>query len=131
MTMQYEHRVTQITVVPEGENLYSEMATQIQIVDEPAGEFIEVSQETRPDLGKIQISPEEWPTLRDAIDKMIAGCRSESQSNDIRFRQALKEMITERANGKQNHAGPESGEEPANESLSSRLLRLRQPIGRR
>ena len=28
-----------------------------------------------PEMGQIAINPEEWPTLRDAIDRMIAECR--------------------------------------------------------
>jgi hypothetical protein len=27
------------------------------------------------EVGKIQITPEEWPALRKAIDMMISGCR--------------------------------------------------------
>ena len=47
--------------------MFSEYATEIKIVDEAAGEFLEVSQTWRTDLGKIAINPEEWPTLRDAM----------------------------------------------------------------
>lgn len=57
--------------MPAGEPIFSERATRISIVDEAAGEFVEVSQESRAGLGKIAIDREEWPTLRAAIDKMI------------------------------------------------------------
>ena len=38
----YETRVTQLTVAPEGEAIFSEAATTITIDDEAAGEFVKV-----------------------------------------------------------------------------------------
>jgi hypothetical protein len=67
-------RTTSITVLPDGEPIYSEMATKITIVDEGAGEFIEVSQPGSDDEA-ISFSPSEWPELRAAIDSMISNCR--------------------------------------------------------
>ena len=68
-------RVTRVVLVPEGEPLFSEMATTVQIEDEAAGEFVEVSQHGAPELGTIQISPEEWPALRQAINRLVRECR--------------------------------------------------------
>lgn len=68
-----------LLVVPVGQPAYSEMATTVEIVDEAAGEFVEVVQHGRTDIGKIQISPEEWPPLREAVDRMIKECREERQ----------------------------------------------------
>ena len=73
--MEYEIRTLSVLVVPKEQPTFSEYATEIKIVDEAAGEFLEVSQTGRTDLGKIAINPEEWPTLRDAIDRMIKQCR--------------------------------------------------------
>jgi hypothetical protein len=73
--MDYEIRTLSILVVPKDQPTFSEYATEIKIVDEAAGEFLEVSQTGRTDLGKIAINPEEWPTLRDAIDRMMKECR--------------------------------------------------------
>ena len=97
--MDYEIRTLCVLVVPQDQPTFSEYATEIKIVDEAAGEFLEVSQCGRTDLGKIAIaratfasvagksqcgrtdlgkiaiSPQEWPTLRDAIDRMINQCR--------------------------------------------------------
>ncbi len=72
--MKYTTKITSVTVVPEGEPIYSEMATQITMTDEAAGEFVEVVQSGRTDVGKICINPEEWPAIRDAIDSMIKQC---------------------------------------------------------
>lgn len=71
-------RVTQLVVVPDGEPLFSEMATTVQIADEAGGEYVEVSQEGRTDLGKIAINPEEWPALRAAINRLVRQCREAS-----------------------------------------------------
>lgn len=73
--MDYETRTLSILVAPKDQPTFSEYATEIKIVDEAAGEFLEVSQTGRTDLGKIAINPEEWPTLRDAIDRMVKECR--------------------------------------------------------
>ena len=75
MTKPYEIRTTALTVAPAGDSTYSEMATTIAIADEADGEFVEVKQHGRIDIGKIMIDPEEWPAIRGAIDRMIAECR--------------------------------------------------------
>jgi len=75
--MKYETRVTALVVLPVGQPTFSEMATTVGIVDEAAGEFVEVAQCGRLDTGKIQLSPGEWPAIREAIDRMIAECRGE------------------------------------------------------
>jgi hypothetical protein len=66
-------RITQITVVPDGEPIFSERAVTISIRDEAAGEFVVVKQLTD-DPQEIAIDPEEWPALREAIDEMIKEC---------------------------------------------------------
>jgi hypothetical protein len=73
----YITRVTEMAVLPEHEMLISEMTTHVRIVDEGAGEFVEVTQHGRVDIGKIQISPDEWQALRDTIDQMIQLCQPE------------------------------------------------------
>lgn len=71
-------RLTQLTVLPEGEPIFSEMATQITIEDEATGEYVKVKQMwDSSENGTIAISPEDWPILRDAIDDMIFECRKE------------------------------------------------------
>jgi hypothetical protein len=75
--MKYITRVTEIAVVPEHEILTSELTTHVRIVDEGAGEFVEVVQHGRVDIGKIQIDPDEWQALRDTIDQLIPLCQPE------------------------------------------------------
>jgi len=53
----------------------SEYATMIAVEDEGAGEFLLLTQpfaSTKLSAGGIAISPEEWPTLRAAIEAAFA-----------------------------------------------------------
>jgi hypothetical protein len=73
--MTYETRTVKVSVAPKGEPLFHNGVTNIEIIDEASGEFLEVSQCNDNNDGKILIDPYEWPTLRAAIDKMIKECR--------------------------------------------------------
>lgn len=64
-------RITEITVLPEGESLFSEQATSVRIKDRGAGEFVQVC-ENYGESGEISISPEQWPALREVIDRTMA-----------------------------------------------------------
>jgi hypothetical protein len=71
----YETRITQVVVVPEGEPICSELATTIQIEDEAEGiELLTIKQSLRGEAC-IRIYPPEWPAIRAAIDDMMARCR--------------------------------------------------------
>lgn len=68
-------RPTQITVLPEGEPIFSERAFVIQIEDEAGGEFLSVrSLDDQCTNGQIRFDPEEWQYLREAIDQMVKEC---------------------------------------------------------
>lgn len=54
---EYEMRTTGMIVAPKTQPIFSELATEVRIVDESGGEFVEVEQHGRTDLGKIAISP--------------------------------------------------------------------------
>lgn len=76
MAAAYETRVLSLIVLPAGAPTFSEMATTVTIIDEAAGEYVEVTQNGGRDcLGKVAIEPGEWPSLRDTIDRMIGECR--------------------------------------------------------
>ena len=71
----YETRITQVVVVPEGEPTCSELATTIQIEDEAEGvEFLSLRQNLKPEA-YVRIYPPEWPAIRAAIEDMMARCR--------------------------------------------------------
>lgn len=80
--MSMETRITSLIVLPEGEALFSERASVVRIEDEAGGEYVVVSQESVPGRGNIAINPEEWPALRDAIDRMVKECRDEPPRTD-------------------------------------------------
>lgn len=64
--------ITAITVLPEGQDIYSEMATMISIYDVGGGPYVTVRQKGR--TGGFDVSLEEWPAIRDAIEKMLETC---------------------------------------------------------
>jgi hypothetical protein len=74
----YIQRITQITVLPEGEAIFSDMAIEIIIRDEAAGEY--VSLRALNDEGEIVIDPDNWEVIKLTIDQMIADIKKhESQ----------------------------------------------------
>ena len=79
--MKYKTRTMAILLLPIGDATYSEMATTVRINDKAAGEFVEVCQSERDGVGKIAIEPDEWPTLRAAINQMIDECRDTQDKN--------------------------------------------------
>ena len=75
----YHPVITQVTVLPKGQPIFSERSTTITIVDEAAGPFLEIAQS---ETGKIQIQSDEWPQLRDSIDEMIRVCDAIEKATD-------------------------------------------------
>ena len=72
----HDIRVTQMTVVPRNEPSFSEMAFTVRIVDEAAGEFVQVqSLSGVPTPNTIAVDKDEWPALRDAIEYMVSQCK--------------------------------------------------------
>ena len=75
--MKYETRTLKIAVGVKGEPIFHAGTTEIEIVDEVAGEFLKITQS--PDdaePGVIRIDTIEWPMLKAAIDRMMKECRS-------------------------------------------------------
>jgi hypothetical protein len=67
-------RVTQLTVVADDKPIFDESATQVEITDEGAGEFVLVKQ-TGSGEGEVRIGSSEWDRVREAIDQMIRECK--------------------------------------------------------
>ena len=65
--MEYESRVTQYTIVPKGQPIFSEFATEVLIADEAAGEFIIIRQGTK----EVKIDGIEWEHVKKAVDKLV------------------------------------------------------------
>ena len=70
-------RILEITVVKKGEPVFSLQNTMVKIEDHAAGEFIIVKQPCDDLVGtrSIEFDAEEWPTIRKAIDFMVAQCK--------------------------------------------------------
>ena len=74
MSTKYNTRITRLTVMPEGEPIFSELGTNIEINDEAAGEFVQLTQhrdQEREGCGTVTINPDEWPAIKGAVDQMI------------------------------------------------------------
>ena len=72
--MKYTSRITQITVLPVGEPIFSNMAIVISIDDEAGGEFITVKQQMDYSSQKDQtvaFDPDEWEEVKGVIDQMF------------------------------------------------------------
>jgi hypothetical protein len=75
--MSYETRTLKIAVGVKGEPIFHEGTTEIEIVDEAAGEYLKITQSMdNVEPGTILIDPYEWPTIKAGIDKKIKECRS-------------------------------------------------------
>lgn len=73
--MSYQTRVTRITITPQGEPMFSELATHIEVADEAAGEFIKITQLNAhgKDGQCVAINPgSEWAGVRAAVDRLMA-----------------------------------------------------------
>ena len=72
--MKYTSRITQITVLPVGEPIFSERATVVSLDDESGGEFITVKQQmdmTAEMNQTVAFEPEEWEEVKGVIDQML------------------------------------------------------------
>lgn len=74
--MNYQTRITRLTIAPQGEPTFSESATHLEIDDEAAGEYVLIKQQLENVDGDtnqtIFIEPDMWPAFRDAIDTLMA-----------------------------------------------------------
>ena len=72
--MKYTSRITQITVLPVGEPIFSEKATVVSLDDESGGEFITVKQQMDYSSERDQtvaFDPDEWEEVKGVIDQMF------------------------------------------------------------
>ena len=75
MTDKYHAVATRTTVLLKNDVLFSEFATHIEMADESGGPFIVVYQipsDKRERDHSIHIDVDSWPSIRAAIDQMVA-----------------------------------------------------------
>ena len=68
--MDYHAFVSSITVKPVGQKIFSDMATEICIVDEGAGPYIKIVQINNQGDG-VEIDRESWPHIKRSVDKLF------------------------------------------------------------
>lgn len=69
----YEIRVTEWIVCKKGGTIFDDGNVRVRIEDEAAGEFVVV--DSLDENGKVRLNPEEWPTVRNAIEIAVEACR--------------------------------------------------------
>jgi hypothetical protein len=78
--------VQTLLVLPVDEPLYSERGTQITLVDEGGGLFVEIEQTGALDkVGKVTLDADEWPAVKRAIDQQIAVCRAMNKKKETQL----------------------------------------------
>jgi hypothetical protein len=80
----YAVRVTRLSVLPPKEPLFSEQCTHITIVDEAAGEYLEIEQQSGSVDVKAQtimVTPEEWPALKQAVETLLAEIHGQNETS--------------------------------------------------
>jgi len=76
--MKYTSRITQMTVLPVGEPIFSERATVITIEDEAAGEYLRITQQTDATFESnqtVSFDQEEWEEVADVVNQMFGEIR--------------------------------------------------------
>ena len=72
--MTYETHTYSLIVKPVGEPLMSERTTIIGLADEGDGPYVEIEQHAR-FSGRVGITFDEWPFIKEAVDKMMLFCQ--------------------------------------------------------
>jgi len=70
---EYEVRAVSYIIAPKGAGLHDERATLIELSDEGAGEFVEVTQAG----GGIRFDKDEWPGIVQLIEAMMKSVRDD------------------------------------------------------
>jgi hypothetical protein len=78
--MKFQSRITRVSIIPEGEPIFSQHGYHVEIDDEAAGEFVSVKYEDQGATDDMRIEPEVWPILRETIDAMFAGIKQREES---------------------------------------------------
>jgi len=71
----YISHITEITIIPEGEPIFSEEGYVISIRDEAAGPFIVIHDNSDNQQPRLGVDLEVWPQIKDAANKLIKICK--------------------------------------------------------
>ena len=72
----YKSYCTSITILPEGESIFFEAATRVEIIDEGGGAFIRIQQiNDHVEKGEIRIDVrEDWNLIKEAVEALGKTC---------------------------------------------------------
>ncbi len=58
-------------IKPVKDYIYSDMATTVELMDEGAGCFVEISQYNSGEPGSIRVNDDEWELIKSEVDQML------------------------------------------------------------
>ncbi len=80
--MKYITRTTKMTILPEGDPIFSEQATHIEVAQEAAGDgFLKITQDAGDPVyeGSVCIDHDNWPAIKAAIETMLEDIKKHEQ----------------------------------------------------
>lgn len=66
----YITQITAVNIRPADEPIFSEPATNVEIDDDGAGQFVVIRQDDQ----RIRIDGDVWPIIKETVDKMVKTC---------------------------------------------------------
>lgn len=72
--MKYITRTTKMTILPEGDPIFSELATHIEVAQEAVGDsFLKITQDSDDPVyeGSVCIDCDNWPAIKSTIETML------------------------------------------------------------
>ena len=73
---EYVTRTKTLIVLPDGEPIFSERATEIYIEDDAGGEYVVIDQSGNERENGVAVWRSDWPAIRDAVEKLLGECQS-------------------------------------------------------
>lgn len=77
--IRYRMLCTTLTILPEGGSLLDDVSTAVSMTDAGGGAYVTVTQ-VRDATHTLLIDPQEWPHIRDAVDRMLGWVEDLEQS---------------------------------------------------
>lgn len=80
--MKYITRTTKMTILPEGDPIFSENATNIEVAQEAGSDgFLKITQDAGDPIydGSVCIDHDNWPAIKAAIETMLEDIKKHEQ----------------------------------------------------
>jgi hypothetical protein len=79
--MKFTTRPIEWCIFPEGKNKYDDLTTHVKIVDEGAGEFVNVTQPFIDDYEGVSFSLDEWESIKECVEGAFKEIKKHSGSS--------------------------------------------------